>query len=570
MQKEFRNILNIIIAYAVALLIFTVVRVYFLGVMVPGNGTNSDLNLTVAFLYGFVYDAEFVFGVNGIIILLFFLPVKLRNTIFWQFIVRALFAVLNSFLILIYILDAKYYHLMNEHIRLFNLSDESIFKQFVHSVQKLEFQFNNSWDILLLSLVVFIGLWYVFPSINKMFFERSKANLYARYAASLLGVLLFLNILIRLNDNSGSWQTRVFKRMDKPTAILAINSPYAISKFYLSEQLAEEKYFDRNDLGTMFPVEKEYLGKTANKRNLFLFNISLNRTEWNKIKPEFDELGVISFISDNFSCTEKSNPMQMDELLLSVPGFNKVGLMRTNYAFNHFQTLANILKRYNYHSVMATNMPDSKYLNSSLYFYGFDKLIIDGNSNKLFAKLNKELNLLPESLFFVFFQMESGVGNLVDFVKQNDLLDKSLIVINLSFNNEGSDINYGKTIFLIPDEEKEIFIADKVQNTDILPSVIDYLNLDKKFISFGQSVFYQRGKHSIFQYTGKDYIILEDSLLLRYNGKSTKWLVDYKHDPDEFFDLQDSLPVQKVQMENKIRAIIQQYNNKLINNEMTP
>jgi len=570
MQKEFRNILNIIIAYAVVLLIYTVVRGYFLGGLIPQNSISKDLNLTAAFLYGFVYDSEFVLGVNGIIILLFFFPIKLRNTIFWQFIVKALFVVVNSFLIWVYIIDAKYYHLMNEHIRLFNLSDESIFKQFIYSMHRLGLQLNNSWNLIFLVLLVFIGLWYVFPSINKMYFERSKANLYTRYIMSLLGVLLFWNILINLNDNSGNWQTRVFKRMDKPTVVLAINSPYVILKFYFSEQLTEEKYFDRIDLERMFPVEKEYFGETQNKKNIFLFNTTLSKTEWNKIKPDLNGLGVSSLMLNNFSCSEKSNSMQMDELLLSVPAFNKVGLMSTNYASNHFYTLANILKQYNYHSVMVTNMPDIKFLKSALHFHGFDKLIKNKNSNKLFAKLSEELDLLPEGLLFVFFQMESGIENLVNFVKQNDLLDKSLIVINLSFINEGSDINYGKTIFLMPDEEKGSFIADKVQNTDILPSVIDYLNLNEKFISFGQSIFYQGDKHSVFQYTGKDYVILEDSLLLRYNGKSTKWLVDYKNDPDEFFDLQDSLPVQKVQMENTIRAIIQQLNNRLINNEMLP
>lgn len=562
MQKEFRNILNLIIAFAVVLLIFTLARVYFLGLLIPESGGYGDLNLLNGFLYGFVYDVEFVLGINGIIILLFFFPFKLRNTIFWQFIVRIVFAIINSFSILVYVVDAKYYHQMHEHIQLINLSKGSMLSQFVSSWQSIGLSFNNSWEVFAFLLVVFIGLWQVFPSISKMHFERSKANLYTRYALSITGIALFFNILFVLNDNSGSWQTKAFKRMNKPTAVLAINSPYAILKFYLSEQLIDKKYFDKANLEAIFSVAMNFIGKKENKKNIFLINIvqAENANELNVLK----KLDASALISNNFIADKMSSLMQMDELLLSVPAFGKTGLMKTTYAFKQFRSLANILKPYGYYSIMANSSLNAKHLKSNANFYGFDKLIAGKKVDKILSGLNKERNKSPDKLFFVFFQIKTGLISLINYFKEQNLLNKSLIIINLSLPNKVAGFGYGKTVFLFPDNKPACLISDKMQNMDILPTVIDYLKLDAKFISFGKSIFSCPDRNEVFQYTGRDYLILDDSLLLRYNGQATKWLIDYKNDPDEFFDLQDSLPVQKVQMENKIRAIIEQYNNRLI------
>lgn len=568
MQKEFKNLLKLCVAFVAILFFFTIARLYFYFANKAVFLSNTDFNLLDAFTHGFVYDLKFVFAVNSIISLMFFLPFRFRNTIFWQFIVKLSFTVLNSALILLYLIDSKYYHFTSEHIKLFNIPDSTLYEQFISSLNKIDFQWNHSWDIVLAGLFTFIVLWSVFPSINKMYFERSRANLFFRFAITSIAIFLLWKTVSEAKDKSGEWQVRLFERMNRPTASLAINSPYYMLRIYYLEQLPHKNYFDEDELSALFSTKKNYISQIKNKKNVIVINISNVKTNWEEFEQKVKKLSTNYFTSDNFYSQIKSVPMQMDELLLSFPAFGKVPLIKTVYAFNQFQSLAEILKQNGYYALMAANGSDQKQYKTYHNFYGFDKLIIHKHNHKLLSNFENEVKNTAKDAFFVFFQIDSGLDELLTYIYDNELNINTLIVINLSTSKKTNDIQAGKTLYLMPDTLDEYFVSSMTQNLDILPSVMDYLNLSKKFIAFGKSVFSKSEKRDVFQYTGKDYVILEDSLLLRYNGQSTKWLIDYKNDPDEFFDLQDSLPVQKVRLENKIRAIIQENSQRLIYNKM--
>lgn len=568
MQKELKNLLKLSIAFVVVLVFFTLARVYFYFGNKAVFLANTDFNLMDAFIHGFAYDLKFFLAVNSIIILMFFLPFRFRNTIFWQFVVKLWFIILNNGLILLYLIDSKYYQFTGEHIKLYNLPDNTLYQQFISSLNKIDFQFNHLWDIVLAGFFIFIVLWSVFPSINKMYFERSRANLFIRFSISFFAIFILWITAKEAKDTSGDWQVRLFEKMNRPTAGLAINSPYLMLRFYYSEQLAHKKYFDEGELSALFSPKKNYISRIKSKKNVIIINVSNVITNWEEFEHNVKKLSTNYFISDNFGSQIKSIPKQMDELLLSFPAFGTVPLIKTTYALNKFQSLAEILKQNGYYVLMVSNGSGQKQYKAYHNFFGFDKLIFYKHNHKLLSKFENEARNTNKDAFFAFFQIDSGIEEVLAYIGENELNNNALIVINLPTSENTNDILAGRTLYLMPDTLDGHFVSSKTQNLDILPSVIDYLNLNKKFVSFGKSVFYKTEKRNVFQYTGKDYVILEDSLLLRYNGQSTKWLIDYKHDPDEFFDLQDSLPVQKVQLENKIRAIIQENSRRLIYNKM--
>lgn len=570
MQKELKNLLKLSFAFVVVLLFFTLARLYFYISNKPAFLASSDFNLLDAFVHGFVYDFKFIFAVNSIIILMFFLPFRFRNTIFWQLIVKLSFTLVNSGMILLYLIDSKYYQFANEHIRLFKLSDNDLFKQFSFSLSEINFQLVESWDIIFIGLPMVIVLWSVFPSINKLYFERSRLNIIFRFAIMSLTIFSIWFVSNVLKDKSGDWQVKLFENMNRPTANLAINSPYFMLRFYYSEKLVSKNYFDEGELSTLFSAEKQYVSRLENKKNVIVINIQKEIEDWEKFEEKVKKRNINYFISANFCSQMKSEPMLMDELLLSFPAFGTVPLIKTTYAFNQFQSLAELLKQNGYFTAMVTNYSDQKQYKTYYNFYGFDKLICHKYNHKLLSKFENEIKNKTKDTYFAFFQIDSGLDELLTYVFDNEININTLIVINLLTSEMSKDIQARKTLYIMPDTLGEYFVAPKTQNMDILPSVIDYLNINKKFIAFGKSVFYKTEKREMFQYTGKDYVILEDSLLLRYNGQSTKWLIDFKQDPSEFFDLQDSLPVQKVLLENKIRAIIQENNHRLIYNKMMP
>ncbi len=296
------------------------------------------------------------------------------------------------------------------------------------------------------------------------------------------------------------------------------------------------------------------------------FKQDINLTEFELLVKK---LSTNYFSSDNFSPDWENTNQHLNEILLSYPVFGKVPLIKTSYAFNDFESLAEILKKNGYFTLIASNNTDKKQYKAYHNFYGFDKMIVNNQNHKLLSRFENEIKDNSQNAFFALFQIDSGINEILAYITDNGLNYNTLIIINLPAGKKENEIQFGKTLYLMPDSLSKYFVSSITQNIDIFPSVIDYLNLNKKFVSFGKSVFYRTEKREVFKYMDNDYVILQDSLLLRYNGQSTKWLIDYKNDPDEFFDLQDSLPVQKVLLENKIRAIIQENSRRLIHNEMT-
>ena len=568
MQKELKNLLKLITALGTVILFFSVARVYFYFNNQDYFNNNIDFTLVKSFIYGFENDFKFIFAINSIIVLLFFLPLRLRNTIFWQFIVKFSFTVLNSGLILIYLIDSKYYSVVGEHIKLFETDNLGLYEQFISAFNKINLQYSNSWDIILAIIFTIIVMWTVFPSINKMYFEKSKSNLYFRFFISLVAAFLIWKTINEINDKSGNWQLKHFKQINRHSSVLALNSPYFLLRYYKAEKLKSHKFFDKNEIKTLFSINKKYYSRKENKKDVIIINCSKSINNWKNIESRIKKQKNNYYISNNFSKNSTNSLHKMDEILLSFPSFEKKPLIKTIYAFNEFKSIAQLLKKNNYYTILASNN-DSKSLNKSYKnFYGFNSSVFNKNVNRLFERVETEIKENTDNNnFFVFYQINSGLEEVLDNIRDNELYGEAIIVVNLNIEQKNG-LFTGKTIYLLPKSVDKDNISVRTQSVDIFPSIIDYLNIDEKFKSFGKSVFYKSENQFVFQFTGSDYLILQDSLLLRYNGQSTKWIIDYKNDPDEFFDLQDSLPVQKVILENKIRAIIQENNQSLINNDM--
>jgi phosphoglycerol transferase MdoB-like AlkP superfamily enzyme len=115
-----------------------------------------------------------------------------------------------------------------------------------------------------------------------------------------------------------------------------------------------------------------------------------------------------------------------------------------------------------------------------------------------------------------------------------------------------------------------IGIKDKVvQQIDILPSVLDYLHYKGKFVSFGHSVFDSTATRYNVTFLNDTYQIVQGDYALQYDGKSIRALYNYKKDPLLKQNLLDTEQNKSKEMEIFLKAIIQQYDNRMINNKLT-
>ncbi|MES1214106.1 MAG: LTA synthase family protein, partial [Bacteroidota bacterium] len=107
-----------------------------------------------------------------------------------------------------------------------------------------------------------------------------------------------------------------------------------------------------------------------------------------------------------------------------------------------------------------------------------------------------------------------------------------------------------------------------IQQIDIMPSILSYLNYNKPFVAFGKNVFDKQKLNFAVSYGG-GYRWIEDDYLLFFDGEKSKSLYNYHTDRLMKDNLINKNPEITARLEKNLKAFIQQYNNRLIKNQLT-
>ena len=123
-------------------------------------------------------------------------------------------------------------------------------------------------------------------------------------------------------------------------------------------------------------------------------------------------------------------------------------------------------------------------------------------------------------------------------------------------------------IFFKPDNSLTGMRKEIIQHVDIMPSILGYLHYNKPYFSFGRDIF--REKTTPIAYNFRDtYNLFMDDYLLNFNGQNTVGLYNFSADKLLKTNLKSEKPVVVASMEQKMKAIIQGYNNRMVENKLT-
>ena len=108
-----------------------------------------------------------------------------------------------------------------------------------------------------------------------------------------------------------------------------------------------------------------------------------------------------------------------------------------------------------------------------------------------------------------------------------------------------------------------------MQQTDIMPSILDYLGYPRPFVAFGNSIFQQDVTRFDMSMISNSYQLIEGDYALQWDGADKFVLYNYKSDPllKQQIELTDKDTIDS--MKNLLKAIVQQYNNRMIENRLT-
>lgn len=124
-------------------------------------------------------------------------------------------------------------------------------------------------------------------------------------------------------------------------------------------------------------------------------------------------------------------------------------------------------------------------------------------------------------------------------------------------------------IFFKPDNSLAEHSLDLAQQVDIMPSVLGYLHYDKPYFAYGRDIFREQDEPIAFNYNDA-YNIYLGEYLLTYNGEKTIGLYNFVQDKMLTHDLREEKPEVVQRLEKRVKALVQQYNNRLIDNRLMP
>ena len=123
--------------------------------------------------------------------------------------------------------------------------------------------------------------------------------------------------------------------------------------------------------------------------------------------------------------------------------------------------------------------------------------------------------------------------------------------------------------FFKPGSNWHDFKPEIVQQIDIMPTILGYLNYDKPYIAFGRDAFKEKEEPFAFNYLDQMYQSFRGNYLLQFDGKKSVGLYDYRHDRLMKQNLLNDLPDTVQHMEMHLKGLIQQYNNRMVDDNLT-
>ena len=167
--------------------------------------------------------------------------------------------------------------------------------------------------------------------------------------------------------------------------------------------------------------------------------------------------------------------------------------------------------------------------------------------------------------------------------KEQEWFKNTLFVITADHSNQTLDARYKSSsgffevpvIFYDP-EGKEPFAPGIdstliAQQNDIMPTLLHYLGYKKDFLSFGKSLLNNTPQESYaVNWLGGLYQYFKGDYLLQFDGERSTALIEVRKDPLHQNNLIGTEPAVEEQMQRELKAIIQQYMARMLQDRLVP
>jgi phosphoglycerol transferase MdoB-like AlkP superfamily enzyme len=175
---------------------------------------------------------------------------------------------------------------------------------------------------------------------------------------------------------------------------------------------------------------------------------------------------------------------------------------------------------------------------------------------------------------------DNALRKFFNYAKLQDWYDNTLFVftadhsVSSYFDVSKTSIGYYSIpiFFYSPNENDRLKgrVSYEIQQTDISPTLLNYLNYPGKFLAFGNDAFDKDADHFVVNYTNNIFQFIQNGYVLHFDGKNSIALYNYIEDRLLKNNILTDNSELVYRMEQTLKAYIQQYNNRVLDNKMIP
>lgn len=123
--------------------------------------------------------------------------------------------------------------------------------------------------------------------------------------------------------------------------------------------------------------------------------------------------------------------------------------------------------------------------------------------------------------------------------------------------------------FFEPENEAMPMEPEIIQQIDIMPTVLSRLHYDKPYVAFGRDILDRKTRPVAFNFLDDTYQSFRGSYLLQFDGEKSVGLYDFRKDRLLTRNLLGQLPDTVRDMEVGLKAFVQQYKNRMVDDNLT-
>ena len=405
---------------------------------------------------------------------------------------------------------------------------------------------------------------------------------------------------------------------------LVLNTPFSLMKSLENTRYVEPQYFSADELPQHMNPENKVQGtrdKVQGTRDNIVVIIleSFSKEYIGRYAPFLDSLLAESMTYEYSFASGRKSIDAMPSILSSIPSLIEPYIV-TPYSTNSVSSIADCLKRKGYQTAFFHGAPNGSmgfqaYARSAGFeqYYGMDefgdKSEYDGTwaiwDEPFLQYYAKTMSTMREPFMTAVFTASShhpfkvpaqyrdsfpkgtlpihetigyadyALRRFFETASQQPWFERTLFVITADHTNELETPEYtnAKGLYEVPiafyHPHSSFFKGQRevvISQTDIMPSVLMYVDFDEPFVAFGEDAVTDIKRHPYAVcYNAPLYQIFSDSLLVQFDGEQVVAVYDFREDKELKENIKGTIaPERTAPMVDYLKAYIQQYIHRMI------